>query len=86
MSGVIDQFDLWSDSTEFEVPIFFLIGRLDWQVPSVIASRYFEAIKAPYKKLIWFEESAHSPPTEEPQKFAMILIAEVLPLASSDAG
>ena len=82
MATMIDEFDLWELGPDFEVPVVFLLGRLDWQVPSVIAKRYFDAVKAPYKKFIWFEESAHSPPTEEKEKFVEALVSEVLPLAS----
>lgn len=31
--------------------------------------------------LIWFEQSAHNPPFEEPVKFNQVLIEEVLPLS-----
>jgi len=82
MATMIDEFDLWKLGSDFEVPVVFLLGRLDWQVPSVIAKRYFDEIQAPYKKFIWFEESAHSPPTEEKEKFVEALVSEVLPLAS----
>ena len=82
MATMIDEFDLWELGPDFEVPVVFLLGRLDWQVPSVIAKRYFDAVKAPYKKFIWFEESAHSPPTEEKEQFVEALVSEVLPLAS----
>lgn len=65
----------------FAVPIFFLLGRYDWHVPSILAEAYFDKIKAPYKKIIWFEQSAHNPPFEEPRKFDQVLIDKVLPLA-----
>ncbi len=65
----------------FGVPIFFLLGRYDWHVPSVLAKTYFDKVNAPYKRLVWFEQSAHNPPFEEPKKFDQVLIDEVLPLA-----
>jgi pimeloyl-ACP methyl ester carboxylesterase len=34
-----------------------------------LAEQYFQAIKAPEKKLIWFEHSAHYPFLEEIEKF-----------------
>ena len=39
-------------------------------------------ISAPYKKLVWFEQSAHNPPFEEPEKFDRVMIDDVLPVAS----
>jgi pimeloyl-ACP methyl ester carboxylesterase len=86
MASMIDRFDLWQHDLEFQVPIVFLLGRLDWQVPSVIAARYFDAAAAPYKKLVWFERSAHSPPTEEKGRFVQVLVSEVLPLAGGTDG
>lgn len=67
----------------FAVPIFFLLGRYDWHVPSILAKTYFDKIQAPYTKIIWFEQSAHNPPFEEPEKFDQVLIKEVLPVASA---
>ena len=66
----------------FRVPIIFLLGRHDWHVPSVLAERYFDAVSAPCKRLVWFEQSAHNPPFEEPERFVRVVTREVLPLAS----
>ena len=66
----------------FEVPIVFILGRYDWHIPSVLAERYFNMIDAPKKRLIWFEQSAHNPPFEEPQHFVRVMREEVLPLVA----
>jgi len=66
---------------DFHAPIFFLLGRYDEQVPSVLAARYFAAIRAPFKRLVWFEHSAHNPPFEEPEKFNRVVIDEIIPMA-----
>ena len=63
----------------FKMPVFFLEGRHDWQVPAVVAESYFEKLSAPVKKLFWFE-SGHNPPFEEPDRFNRVLVEEVLPL------
>jgi pimeloyl-ACP methyl ester carboxylesterase len=34
-----------------------------------LGEQYFEILEAPEKELIWFENSAHGAPFEEPQKF-----------------
>jgi pimeloyl-ACP methyl ester carboxylesterase len=67
----------------FAVPIFFLLGRHDWHVPAVLAAQYFDEIRAPHKRLFWFEQSAHNPPFGEPGKFDDILIDEVSPVATA---
>ncbi|MBO6541996.1 MAG: alpha/beta hydrolase [Alphaproteobacteria bacterium] len=65
--------------TRFEVPVFFLLGRFDHQTPSSLAAAYFEVLQAPDKALIYFEASAHSPPWEEPARFAEIMTRTVKP-------
>ena len=65
----------------FDVPIVFMLGRHDWHVPAVTAAEYFRRIEAPHKRLVWFEESAHNPPFEEPEAFVRAMIEHVLPLA-----
>src|SRR5262249_33929875 len=57
------------DQRSFDVPVFFLLGRLDNQVVASLAAQYFESIEAPHKELVWFEVSGHFLPFEEPEKF-----------------
>lgn len=66
----------------FEVPVVFMLGRHDWHVPSTLAAEYFESIEAPSRRLIWFEESAHNPPFEEPDTFVRAMLDYVSPLAA----
>jgi len=80
LEGEISRLNLSDRYLSFDVPIFFLLGRYDWHVPAVLAQQYFEKIEAPCKRLVWFEQSAHNPPFEEPEKFNQLLIAEVLPM------
>jgi len=67
------KFNLFEESAEYECPIYFLLGRFDNQVPATLSARYFEIISAPSKELVWFEESAHSPCWEEPERFHEIV-------------
>jgi pimeloyl-ACP methyl ester carboxylesterase len=73
--------DLFTSVPEFKVPVFFMEGRHDHEVPSAIAERYFEALRAPLKEWLWFEHSAHMPNTEERDLFNRVLVEKVLPLA-----
>ena len=65
---------------KMEVPIVFLLGRHDYTVPSPVAADWFAQVKAPSKKLIWLENSAHMPMVEEPGHFFAALLRDVLPL------
>jgi pimeloyl-ACP methyl ester carboxylesterase len=69
----------------FKVPIFFFLGRHDWQMPARVAADYFDSIDAPCKRLVWFEQSGHYPPFEEALQFERVLVDQVLPLARSGA-
>ncbi len=64
---------------ELEVPVWFMSGRHDYEVPSVLSEKYFNALIAPSTELIWFEKSAHLPNTEERDLFNKILIDKILP-------
>jgi pimeloyl-ACP methyl ester carboxylesterase len=70
--------------TRFEVPVVFMLGRHDFQVPAVLAARYFERINAPAKRLVWFEDSAHNPPFEEPDRFNGALVEVLRPILASE--
>jgi|SRR5215469_3876822 len=65
----------------FRVPIFFISGRFDHTVDAELAARYLDRVSAPKKAFIWFENSAHNPPFEEPRHFNTTMIEKVLPLA-----
>ena len=61
--------DLSKQITDVGVPLYFFLGRHDYNAPVTLAEQYFRAIRAPEKKLIWFEHSAHYPFLEELEKF-----------------
>lgn len=80
LADEIDRFDVRKMGYKFDLPIVFMLGRHDWQVPAVIAAEYFQHVDSPQKQLVWFENSAHSPPSEEPAEFTRALVEVVLPL------
>ena len=43
------------------------------KLPSALAKKWFDELEAPYKKWVWFEDSAHSPDQEEPDKWRAAL-------------
>jgi pimeloyl-ACP methyl ester carboxylesterase len=67
--------NLLQEIHELCVPVFFFEGRYDYTAPFVLAEQFCASLHAPYKKLIWFEQSAHTPDMEEPEKFQRALIA-----------
>ncbi|WP_242108388.1 alpha/beta fold hydrolase [Luteimonas aquatica] len=71
--------------TELKVPLVLLQGRHDMVTSSALAAQWFGDVRAPSKTLVWFEDSAHMPPMEEPGKLLVHLVRDVLPLARAGA-
>jgi pimeloyl-ACP methyl ester carboxylesterase len=64
-----------------QMPVFFFLGRQDHWVPVEISVAYFDALTAPSKRLVWFEESGHEPFVDEPAKFNASMAELVRPVA-----
>lgn len=61
-----------------EVPFYVLHGKFDYQVSYALAREYVRSVEAPVKGFYTFEDSAHSPFLEEPEKMIRILRMDVL--------
>jgi pimeloyl-ACP methyl ester carboxylesterase len=68
-----------------KMPVFFFLGRHDHVVASETSVAYFDMLTAPSKRLVWFEESAHEPPVEEPAKFNAAMVELVRPVVRSSS-
>ena len=68
------ELDLVRTVPHLDVPLVMVQGRLDKVAPGDAAQRYFGGVEAPSKELVWFDESAHTPQFEEPEKFRDLLI------------
>lgn len=73
----------FSKTTDFGCPVFLFEGRHDLNVNADLAAEWFKTIKAPQKKLIWFEDSGHQVFEEEPGKTLVTLVETVLPLTGA---
>ena len=65
----VSRLNLMTAASSLQMPVFFLLGRKDHWVPSDVSVAYFDALSAPSKKLVWFEQSRHEPFVDEPAKF-----------------
>jgi len=79
MWGEISTLNLVKTVPVFQMPVFFFLGRHDHVVAAETSAAYFDMLTAPSKQLIWFEESAHEPPVEEPAKFNTAMAELVRP-------
>ena len=75
--------DLTKQVTELQIPIYFFHGLFDYTDSYTLAKDYFEQIQAPVKGFYTFDQSAHSPIFEEPEKVGEILLKDVLSGADS---
>ena len=66
---------------KFPIPVFMFMGRHDYTTPSGPTSKWISQVKAPVKEGVWFENSAHLIPLEEPGKMLITLVDKVRPLA-----
>jgi pimeloyl-ACP methyl ester carboxylesterase len=57
----------------------FFAGRHDYNTPSELAERYYQALDAPRgKHFLWFEDAGHMLPYEVPGEDARALVERVL--------
>ena len=70
--------DLSETLPELHLPVYFLHGVYDYTCSYPEAKAYFETLRAPVKGFYIFEQSAHSPLFEEPEKTQKILLEDVL--------
>jgi proline iminopeptidase len=67
--------------TELRCPMILFNGRDDYNVSATLAAEWFERLKAPLKKLVWFERSAHDIVNEEPGAVLLALVQDIRPIA-----
>ena len=61
--------DFITSVKKLDMPVVILQGRHDYNTPTEISLRWYNALEAPQKTWVWFENSAHSPIKEEPELF-----------------
>ncbi|PKM87009.1 alpha/beta hydrolase [Candidatus Falkowbacteria bacterium HGW-Falkowbacteria-2] len=71
--------DLTQLVTKLDIPVYFFEGEHDYTCAYPLAKKYFNKLSAPVKGFYTFENSAHSPIFEEPEKALRILQEDVLP-------
>lgn len=70
--------DLAKVVPEVAIPVYFLEGIHDYTCAYAVAKDYFAKLSAPVKGFYTFDDSAHSPIFEEPDKARKILREDVL--------
>ncbi len=62
---------------DVKCPVYFLMGVHDYETPVELVEDYFNILKAPSKEIVWFDNSAHFPFYEEPDKFNSVMVDTV---------
>lgn len=57
--GELMSFDLRNKGTEYQVPVYYVLGENDQQTPVEIGTSYFEEITVPDKKLYLIKNAGH---------------------------
>ncbi|MGB8816698.1 MAG: alpha/beta hydrolase [Rhizobiaceae bacterium] len=70
--------DITVQVPKLDLPVYFLLGKYDYTTSHDLAKAYFQNLEAPLKAFYTYENSAHSPIFEEPEKTRMILAKDVL--------
>jgi len=68
-------FDLFSDVSSLEIPVWFIVGEDDYNTPAELIEEYYRFVEAPEgKALMLMEETAHTPFMGDPERFNRELI------------
>lgn len=66
-------FNAFEEVPSLEIPVYFFAGKYDYTCNYDLQKEYYEQIQAPEKEFYTFENAAHSPLFEEPEKAVQIL-------------
>jgi len=70
--------DFVRQARRLETPIYFVEGRWDINAPTALVERYYRALQAPSKQLVWFERSGHNSLYQEAAHFNAFMVTTVL--------
>ena len=75
MALEVQNFNAYQRAKEINVPVLFLHGRQDHLCVVELVEDYYQALQAPWKRFVWFEQSGHFPDREEARLFQETLIS-----------
>jgi pimeloyl-ACP methyl ester carboxylesterase len=78
----VSRLNLLAEVPALQMPVFFFLGRHDHWVPPETSVAYFDALTAPSKRVVWFENSGHEQFADEPARFNESMVELVRPVAA----
>lgn len=80
-TGLLDQLfstNLPEKISQLKIPVYFFSGIYDYTVNYDLSKAYLAQLQSPIKGFYTFDQSAHSPMFEEPERFKKIMVDDVL--------
>jgi len=65
--------DFRADVSRLDVPVYIVEGRHEAAGREILAKQWFHDLSAPHKHYLYFDHSGHTPPYDEPGKFADLM-------------
>lgn len=69
LKDLFENYDLNQKSVTYKVPIYYILGDMDWQTPFSLSQSYFNKIKAPKKELFMINNAGHVTMLDQPKAF-----------------
>ncbi len=66
--------DFRTDVPELDVPVYIVQGEHEVRGRSTLAREWFDLLSAPTKEYVYFDRSGHTPPFDEPGRFADFMV------------
>jgi pimeloyl-ACP methyl ester carboxylesterase len=79
LSNEAGKIDFAKQIPSLQCPVYFFVGRNDYQTNHELTYSYYQQLKAKNKHFYWFEKSAHLVPFTEPDLFQQTIIDKVTP-------
>jgi pimeloyl-ACP methyl ester carboxylesterase len=79
LSNEAGRIDFSKQAPVLECPVYFFVGRNDYQTNHDLTYAYYQQLKARNKHFYWFEKSAHLVPFTESDLFQQTIIGKVFP-------
>lgn len=84
---LMEEADIRNYGTDYQVPVYYIMGANDYNSPYSLAKSFFDEITAPDKKIFSIPDADHMPFLSSKVEFNRILLEEIAPkLAKSQSG
>lgn len=74
---MFEEYDARKFGTDYQVPVYYIMGENDYQTPVPLAKALFDELTAPEKKLFLIPDAGHFTMADNPQSFNEALLGEI---------